>query len=83
MQYEIVITKSDGFTVHYEDRKAKHLCWEEMLGVIAALTIPERKPCLQWLRTEEQDKKLEEYYVNLNKETNKEFINLSQNGEQC
>lgn len=29
----------------YKDKYANELCWEEMLGLIASLTISNNKPC--------------------------------------
>ena len=42
-----------------------HLTYEEMIGLISALTLPEPRPCLQWLRTKEQDDKYEEFLSNV------------------
>jgi hypothetical protein len=33
-----------------------------MLGLIASLTISDKKPCQQWLRTEEEPKKFEQEF---------------------
>jgi hypothetical protein len=49
----IVITQEsrNQFTVRRGERYADGLCWEELLGVVAAATMPEPRPCLKWLRT--------------------------------
>jgi hypothetical protein len=39
-----------------------------MLGTISALTMPKERPCVQWLRTEEQ---WTAYYANVLTERNK------------
>ena len=49
-----------GWTVTYGDKYADQLAYEEMLGVVAALTMPDNKPCLHWLKTEEQHKQWRE-----------------------
>lgn len=46
-----------GWKVTYGDRYAYGLCYEEMLGLIAAITMPETRRCLSWLKTEEQHNK--------------------------
>lgn len=75
---EIIIThNSQGWFVHYQDKKALSLTWDEMLGLITALTLPESRPCLNWLRTEEQNKSMREYLDSLSDK------NISQKGEQC
>lgn len=46
---------SAGWTVTQGDKYADHLAYEEMLGLVAAMTMPaEKRPCLQWLRTKEE-----------------------------
>lgn len=42
------------FTVRQGDRYNDKLTYDEMLGTISALTMPEERPCLQWMRTEEE-----------------------------
>lgn len=52
---EINIKKAEyGFDVYYEDKLADSLTWDEMLGLVASITMPEKKPCLQWLKTREE-----------------------------
>jgi len=49
----LVITQEsrNQFTARRGERYADGLCWEELLGVVAAATMPEPRPCLNWLRT--------------------------------
>lgn len=61
MKIEILLPykKSDtdfrsGFTVFYDNKMADGLTYEEMLGLISAITIPDNKPCLSWLKTNKQ-----------------------------
>lgn len=52
----IIITQNESgtFNVKQGERWADDLCWDEMLGLIAAMTMPEQRICLQWLRTDKQ-----------------------------
>lgn len=43
-----------GWKVTYGDKYAHGLSSEEMFGLVAAITIPEDKRYLSWLRTKEQ-----------------------------
>lgn len=42
------------FTVRQGDRYNDKLTYDEMLGTISALTMPKERPCLRWMRTEEE-----------------------------
>ena len=52
----IIITQNESgtFNVKQGERLADNLCWDEMQGLIAAMTMPEQRQCLQWLRTDKQ-----------------------------
>lgn len=56
MTEDIIIKPIEGdcFDVHVGNRSTGQLSFDEMLGVVAQLTMPENKRCLQWLKTEEQ-----------------------------
>lgn len=43
-----------SFRVEEGPRYNEGLTFDEMLGVIASLTMAERRPCLQWMQTKEQ-----------------------------
>ena len=43
-----------GWKVTYGDKYADSLTYDEMLGVVASITMPEKRPCLQWLKTEDE-----------------------------
>jgi hypothetical protein len=47
-------TDFKGWKVTYGDKYADGLGYDEMLGLIAAITMPEPRPTLQWLKTKEQ-----------------------------
>lgn len=45
--------------------KNEGLTFDEMLGVIAALTMPQPPKCLQWMETQEQIDAREEHYFQM------------------
>lgn len=51
---EIKITFEDGWKVQQGEKYADNLSYDEMLGVVVSLTLPEKRPCLNWMRTKEQ-----------------------------
>lgn len=53
----IVPLENGGFNVIQGGKYSGLLGYDEMLGLVSALTMPEKRPCLQWMRTlEEHDK---------------------------
>lgn len=54
MEKVTITLESNGWKVQQGDKYADTLCYEEMLGVLISLTMPEQRPCLQWMRTKEQ-----------------------------
>lgn len=42
------------FEVFQGDKSSGELSFDEMLGLITSLTIPEHRPCLLWMKTKEQ-----------------------------
>lgn len=61
-EIKIIQDINNSFSVHYKDKYANELCWDEMLGLVASLTISDNKPCQQWLKTEEEHKKFEQKF---------------------
>lgn len=55
-----------GWKVTIGEMYADGLTYEEMLGLIAAITMPERKPCLQWLKSTEQHQAWRDNLKNIN-----------------
>lgn len=53
---KITIEKQDKnhWEVTQADASSGRLTYEEMLGLVAALTMPEVRPCLHWMQTEAQ-----------------------------
>lgn len=53
---DITIKQYDNgyFEVFQGDKSSGELGYDEMLGLITSLTMSERRPCLQWMKTKEQ-----------------------------
>lgn len=70
----IVEQTGDGYTVTQGDKYADHLAYDEMIGVVSAVMMPENRPCVGWLRTKDQyeadeklkTKRIEEFNSNNN-----------------
>ena len=60
MKIEIDKTNEGPFIVKSDGKTSEPLGWEEMLGLIAALTIPDNKPCVHWMHEEIRDVAFEE-----------------------
>lgn len=48
------------FDVHVGNRNTEQLTFDEMIGVIVQLTMPNDRRCLQWLKTEEEHRRFRE-----------------------
>jgi hypothetical protein len=59
--------KWTGWCVTYSDKYADGLGYDEMLGLVAAITMPEKRPTLQWLKTKD------EHNAFRNRNVNKEY----------
>lgn len=46
-----------GWIVRQGDRYADYMCWDEMMGLLAYLTIPKNFSHGNWMMTEEQHRK--------------------------
>jgi hypothetical protein len=57
-----------GLTVSQGDKYADGLGYDEMLGLVAALTMPEPRPTLQWMKTAEQHAALRKRLEELSKD---------------
>lgn len=66
----ITIKRLAGGSFRVEDgpRYNEGLTFDEMLGVIASLTMPEHRPCLQWMQTKEQHYAREQFYIDKRKQ---------------
>lgn len=47
-------SKWSGWKVTHGDKYADGLGYDEMLGLVTAITLPENRPTLHWLKTKEQ-----------------------------
>lgn len=56
MKPDIVIKQYEGgtFDVHLGDKFAYAAGFDEMLGLVASIAMPEPRPCLHWLKTQEE-----------------------------
>lgn len=45
---------NNSFTVRQGDKFCDKLTYDEMLGTISALTMPKERPCIHWMKIEEQ-----------------------------
>ena len=54
----ILVTKTDDnyYAIKQGDKSSNHLGYDEMLGLFAALSMPENRPCLNWMKTDAQHK---------------------------
>lgn len=46
--------KWSGWCVTYGDKYADGLGYDEMLGLVAAITMPDKRPALHWLKTKQE-----------------------------
>lgn len=49
-EIKINLTSDKGWVVEQGNNMASELGWDEMLGLIASMTIGDKKPLLQWLK---------------------------------
>lgn len=42
------------FKVFQRDKGSGELSYDEMLGLVSALTMSKNRPCLQWMKTNEE-----------------------------
>lgn len=50
MKIEIESTTGNFFVVKSDGKTSDELGWDELLGLVAALTIPDKKPCVHWMK---------------------------------
>jgi hypothetical protein len=55
-------TGFSGWKVSHGDKYADAIGYDEMLGLVAAITMPENRPTLNWLRTADEHKARREYF---------------------
>ena len=52
MKIEIESTTGNFFVVKSDGKTSEELGWDELLGLVAALTIPDKKPCVHWMKND-------------------------------
>ena len=58
MEVKIYYTEERGWEVHYDNKSALKLGYEEMIGLVSSITMPYDRLCLQWLKTKKENKKI-------------------------
>ncbi len=69
----ILVTKTDDnyYAIKQGDKSSNHLGYDEMLGLFAALSMPENRPCLNWMKTDAQHKAEQEYFESIKERNSK------------
>jgi hypothetical protein len=64
---DIIIKQSkDGHYTLIQGAKSSVECgYDEMLGLLVSLTLPENRPCLQWMRTDFEHDQQKKYFESL------------------
>lgn len=81
---DIIIKKLDDnhYEIHQGDKYSEHLGYDEMLGLFVSLSMPENRPCLQWMKTVEQHERQKEYFESLkDKNVNEGLIKIENSNE--
>lgn len=61
----------DGYwSVTCADKSSVDLSYEEMIGVVISLSLPEQRPCLRWMKTKQEHEAFEKHMQNLRAESN-------------
>lgn len=63
-------TTGPGWDVIQGDKMADSVTYEEMLGLVSALTMPKERRCLSWMWTEEERKDWHERLRQMAKDNN-------------
>lgn len=73
---KIIIEKDENnhYKITQGDKYSLELGYDEMLGLFVSLTLPEKRPCLQWMKTEEEHQRQREYFESLKNENVNEGI---------
>ena len=60
------------FEVVQGDKTSEMLGFEEALGLIASLMMPEKRPCLNWMQTKEEHQKRRDMFKSYSEDINNE-----------
>jgi hypothetical protein len=70
VEIELITTEDPlvwrGWKVSHDGKYADGLGYDEMLGLVAAITMPQERPTLQWLKTPDQHKAYKEHLDMMN-----------------
>lgn len=69
--------ETSGWWVIQGDREADHLAYDEMIGLFAQLTMPEKRACLRWMKTKEQREAWEDHLKKISNKENQDATHLS------
>ncbi len=65
MSDKAITIEQDGsgcFNVHHLEKSAIGVSYDEMLGLVSAITMPDDRPCLKWLKTKEETAEWDKKY---------------------
>jgi hypothetical protein len=62
-----IIIKNNGsyYTIIQGNKSSVELGHDEMLGLLVSLTLPEQRPCLQWMKTDFEHEQSKKYFESL------------------
>lgn len=69
-----IIIKNNGshYTIIQGDKSSVELGYDEMLGLFVSLTMPEKRPFLQWMKTDFEHEQQRKYFEGLKLKTKDE-----------
>jgi len=64
---DIIIKKNDDnhYTIIQGNKSSVELGYDEMIGLLVSLTLPETRPCLQWMKTDFEHDQQNKYFESL------------------
>lgn len=78
LKSKITIDQSEelGWSVEYGEKSVNHLTFDEMLGLVASITMPEPRPCSGWLKTDAERKAQEELFNTMPNKVEPEILDV-------
>lgn len=76
MEKIIIESLQDGFNVIKGERFTGILTYEETIGLITSLIMPEKRPCQQWLRSNEENDRINKAFSIISKKLDLDFDEL-------
>ena len=69
---EDIVIKNNGsfYTIVQGNKSSVELGYDEMLGLLVSLTLPEKRPCLQWMKTDFEHDQQKKFYEDLKNKKN-------------